>query len=57
MNQSKVNTDEVLVTIKKTLYELRDIDHQAMTTKEKTNFLKEIKAIEDIGLSILDKIK
>lgn len=58
MNQPRmINTDEVLVTIKKTLYDLRDIDHKAMSKEEKDDFKKEIKEVEDIALSILDKIK
>ncbi len=57
MIKPKINTDKVLVTIKKTLYDLRDIDHKAMSKKEKTEFQKEIEEVEDIAQSILDKIK
>ena len=57
MNQPKIDTDKVLVTIKKTLYDLRDIDHKAMSKEQKVDFQKEIKEVEDIALSILDKIK
>ena len=57
MNQPKVNTDKVLVTIKKTLYDLRDIDHKVMSKEEKADFQEEIKEVENIAFSILDKIK
>lgn len=57
MIKSKVDTDKVLVTIKKTLYDFRDIDFEAMTEKERKNFRKELEESKDIALSILDKIK
>ena len=55
--KSTIDTSKVLVTIKKTLYDFRDIDFDAMTEKEKENFRKELEASKDIALSILDKIK
>lgn len=57
MIKRKVNTDKVLVTIKKTLYEFRDIDFDSMTEKEKAEFRKGLDESKDIALSILDKIK
>ena len=57
MIKPKVDTDKVLVTIKKTLYEFRDIDFDAMTEKEKENFRENLAESKDIALSILDKIK
>ena len=44
-------------TAQKTLYALRDIDYKAMSKEQKSEFRKEIKEVEDIALSILDKIK
>lgn len=57
MTKPKVDTDKVLVTIKKTLYDFRDIDFEAMTEKEKKDFRKDLAESKDIALSILDKIK
>lgn len=57
MIQPKVDTDKVLVTIKKTLYDFRDIDFDSMTNEEKKNFRKDLTESKDIALAILDKIK
>ncbi|MEM6320633.1 MAG: hypothetical protein AAF960_23390 [Bacteroidota bacterium] len=57
MIKPKVDTDKVLVTIKKTLYDLRDVDFESMTEKERAAFRKELDESKDIALSILDKIK
>ncbi|MFK7984180.1 MAG: hypothetical protein AB8G86_29670 [Saprospiraceae bacterium] len=53
----KVDTDKVLVTIKKTLYDFRDIDFDVMTEPEKENFRENLATSKDIALSILSKIK
>lgn len=53
MNKPKVDTDKVLVTIKKTLYDFQDIDFDAMTEKEKKNFRENLTKYKDIALSIL----
>ena len=57
MTKPKVDTDKTLVTIKKTLYDFRDIDFDAMTEKEKEKFRENLAESKDIALSILDKIK
>lgn len=57
MIKPKVNTDKVITTIKKSLYELREVDFDKMTEKEKENFRKGFEKSEDVALSILDKIK
>jgi len=57
MIQPKVDTDKVLVTIKKTLYDFRDIDFDSMTKEEQQKFRKGLAESKDIALSILDKIK
>jgi len=49
--------DKVLVTLKKILYDFRDIDFDTMTEKDRENFRKELEESKDIALSILDKIK
>ena len=54
---SKVDTNKVLVTIKKTLYDFRDIDFDSMTSEDKKNFRKGLAESKDIALSILNKIK
>lgn len=54
---SNVDTDKVLVTIKKTLYDFRDIDFDSMTSEEKKDFRQSLAESKDIALSILDKIK
>ncbi len=57
MIKPKVDTDKTLVIIKKTLYDFRDIDFDAMTEKEKTDFRKNLAESKDIALSIKDKLK
>jgi len=57
MIKPKVDTDKTLVTIKKTLYDFRDIDFDAMTEKERTDFRKNLAESKDIALSIKDKLK
>ena len=57
MIKPKVNTDEVITNIKKTLYELREVNFDKMTEKEKEEFIKGFEKSEDLALSILDKIK
>jgi len=56
MNKPKVNTDQVITNIKKTLYELRDVDFDTMTDKERAEFREGIEESESIAHSILDKI-
>ena len=56
MIKPKVDTDKTLVTIKKTLYDFRDIDFEEMTEKEKETFRKSLGESKEIALSILDKI-
>ncbi len=57
MIKPKVNTDKVITTIKKNLYELRDVNFEKMTKEEKEKFRKGLNKSEDLALSILDKIK
>jgi len=57
MIKPKVDTDKTLVTIKKTLYDFRDIDFDAMTEKERMDFRKNLAESKDIALSIKDKLK
>lgn len=57
MIKPKVNTDEVITTIKKTLYELRDVNFDEMTKKDKEKFRKGFDKSENLALSILDKLK
>ena len=59
MIKPKVNTDKVITTIKKSLYELREVDFDKMTEKEKEKekFRKGFEKSEGLALSILDKIK
>jgi len=57
MNHHKINTDKIITTTKKALYDLRDIDHAAMSKKEKNSFKEELDEIEELAKSILDKIK
>ncbi|GEM_PF-5559323 len=57
MIKPKVNTDKVITTIKKTLYELREVDFDKMTEKEKEKFRRGFDKSEDLALSILDKLK
>lgn len=57
MIKPKVNTDKVITTIKKTLYELRDVDFDKMTKEEKETFRKGFDTSEELAHSILNKIK
>jgi len=57
MNQPKINTDKVIVTIKKVLYDLKDADFSVLNEKERIEFQEGIKRSEDLAASILNKIK
>ena len=57
MNKTSINTDKVITTIKKSLYDLKDIDHQSLSNKEKKEFKKDIQEVENLDFSILEKIK
>jgi len=57
MSKPKINTDKVITTTKKALYDLRDIDYKAMSNEEKVAFRKELDEVEKLALSILKKIK
>jgi len=57
MSKPKINTDKVIITTKKALYDLRDIDYKAMSNEEKVAFRKELDEVEKLALSILKKIK
>ena len=57
MIKPKINTDKVISDTQKALYDLRDIDHQAMSKKEKEVFIDELNELEDLAKSILSKIK
>jgi len=57
MNKPKINTDKVITTTKKALYDLRDIDPKAMSDTEKEVFKKELDEVEALALSILKNIK
>lgn len=57
MIKPKVNTDEVITNTKKALYDLREIDHKAMSDTQKEDFKKELSGLEKLAKSILEKIK
>jgi len=57
MSKPKINVDKVITTTKKVLYDLRDINHKAMSDAEKEAFRKELDEVETLALSILKKIK
>lgn len=57
MNKPKINTDQVITNIKKTLYELRDIDFDAMTDEERAAFREGFDESEALAHNILGKIK
>jgi len=57
MHKPKINTDKIVTTIKKTLYEFREVDFDKMTEQEKEEFRKGFEKSEDLAKSILDKIK
>lgn len=57
MNKTIINTDKVVTTIKKSLYDLKDIDHESLSNKEKKAFKKDIEDVEDLAHAILAKIK
>lgn len=57
MNKPKVNTDKVITNTKKALYDLRDIDHDAMSKEEKEDFKQELTEVEQLAKEVLDKIK
>ena len=57
MKKPTINTDQILTTVKKAAYDLREIDHQAMSKEEKESFTRELKEVKDIALSILAKIR
>ncbi len=56
MNKSKVNTDQVITNIKKALYDLRDVDFDAMTEKERADFRDGFQESEELAHNILEKI-
>lgn len=57
MIKHKINTDKVITETKKALYDLRDIDHKAMSEKDKEAFKAELSELEALAKSILEKIK
>jgi len=56
MNKPKINTDKVITDIKKTLYELRDVNFDAMTDEERVAFRAGFDESEILAHSILGKI-
>jgi len=56
MNKPKINTDQVITDIKKTLYELRDVNFDAMTDEERAAFRAGFEESETLAHSILGKI-
>jgi len=56
MNKPKINTDQVITDIKKTLYELRDVDFDAMTDEERAAFRSGFDESETLAHTILKKI-
>ena len=57
MVKPKINTDKIITDTKKALYDLRDIDHKAMSEKDKETFKAELNELEALAKSILEKIK
>lgn len=57
MIKPKVNTDKTITTIKKSLYELREVNFEKLTEEDKEKFRNQLNESTDIALSILDKIK
>ena len=56
MNKPKINTDKVITDIKKTLYELRDVDFDTMTDEERVAFRAGFDESEALAHNILKKI-
>ena len=56
MNKPKINTDKVITDIKKTLYELRDVDFKAMSDEERADFKADLEESEKVAHNILEKI-
>jgi len=56
MDKPKINTDKVITDIKKTLYELRDVNFDAMTDEERAAFRAGFEEPEALANNILGKI-
>lgn len=56
MNKPIINTDKVITDIKKTLYELRDVDFEAMPDQERADFKADLEESEAVAHNILEKI-